>query len=64
MRAPAAADEPVPGGALVVGGVKYDAELPPATAAARRGDPLVKPGAKLGWSFLDNTVGEASGVAV
>ena len=54
-----------PTSALVVGGVKYNAELAPPVpdpnALVNRGDPLVKPGAKLGWSFLDNTVGEANG---
>jgi CHAT domain-containing protein/tetratricopeptide (TPR) repeat protein len=53
-------------GVLVVGGVNYDAELtPPAPnpgAGALRGEPLVKPGAKLGWAALGNTVGEANGV--
>jgi CHAT domain-containing protein len=56
-----------PSDALVVGGVKYEAEPDPPTpdpkSVASRGDPLVKPGANLGWSFLGNTVGEASGVA-
>ncbi len=53
-----------PTGALVVGGVKYDADrAPPApNAVATRGDPLVKPGAKLGWSFLPGTADEATGV--
>ncbi len=54
-----------PTGALVVGGVKYDAELaPPApnAVASRSGDPLVKPGAKLGWSYLPGTAAEATGV--
>ena len=51
--------------ALVVGGVKYDADVtsPSPTAVASRGDPLLKPGQKLGWGFLDNTVGELNGVA-
>jgi CHAT domain-containing protein/tetratricopeptide (TPR) repeat protein len=54
-----------PVGALVVGGVKYDADVaPPAGAAvASRGEPLLKPGQKLGWGFLPNTVGESRGVA-
>ena len=57
-----------PSEVLVVGGVKYDAELTgpapnPNAAASRSGDPLLKPGQKLGWGFLDNTVGEADGVA-
>jgi len=51
---------------LVVGGVKYDAELKVREASrsvvASRGDPLLKPDQKLGWSFLPNTVGEATGV--
>ncbi len=54
-----------PTGALVVGGVKYDADLaPPApnAVASRSGDPLVKPGAKLGWSYLPGTAAEATGV--
>jgi len=54
-----------PTGALVVGGVKYDAELAfpaPGAVASRSGDPLVKPGAKLGWSFLPGTAAEATGV--
>ena len=56
-----------PAGALVVGGVKYDADLaPPALApnavATRPSDPLVKPGAKLGWSYLPGTAAEATGV--
>ncbi len=51
-----------PAGTLVVGGVRYDAELP-ALAGPKPADPLVKPGAKLGWGFLPNTVGEADGVA-
>ena len=53
-----------PTGALVVGGVKYDADLaPPAPGAVTRpGDPLLKPGAKLGWSFLPGTAAEATGV--
>jgi len=53
-----------PTGVLVVGGVKYDAELSrlaPNTVATR-GDPLVKPGEKLGWSFLPGTAAEATGV--
>ncbi|MBN9120385.1 MAG: tetratricopeptide repeat protein [Planctomycetes bacterium] len=51
-----------PAGALVVGGVNYDAGPAPA-APARRGDPLIKPGAKLTWGALPATVGEADGVA-
>ena len=56
-----------PTSALVVGGVKYDAEIAPPTpapnAVASRGDPLVKPGQKLGWGFLPNTEGEVNGFA-
>jgi CHAT domain-containing protein len=56
-----------PTSALVVGGVNYDADLvspaPNANGVAPRVDPLVKPGQKLGWSFLKNTVGEADGVS-
>jgi CHAT domain-containing protein/tetratricopeptide (TPR) repeat protein len=55
-----------PTNALVVGGVKYDAELasptPAPNAIASRGDPLVKPGQKLGWVFLSNTTAEANGI--
>ena len=54
-----------PTGALVVGGVKYDAELAspaPNPAASHSGEPLLKPGAKLGWSFLPGTAAEATGV--
>jgi CHAT domain-containing protein len=55
-----------PAKTLVVGGVKYDAEaVPPAPGApaARRGEPLVKPDAKLSWAALPATAGEANGVA-
>src|SRR5262249_979272 len=45
--------------ALAVGGVKYDAEPP--VPAGLRGEPLLKPGAKLGWPFLPATVAEANG---
>ncbi len=45
--------------ALVVGGVKYEAEG--IVVAGLRGEPLVKPGAKLGWPFLRGTVAEANG---
>jgi CHAT domain-containing protein len=55
-----------PANALVVGAVKYDADLaslgPNQNAVAGRGDPLVKPGQKLGWGFLPNTEGEANGI--
>jgi CHAT domain-containing protein len=56
-----------PTAALVVGGVKYDAEVaapsPNPNTVASRGDPLLKPGAKLGWSFLPGTTAEATGVS-
>jgi CHAT domain-containing protein/Tfp pilus assembly protein PilF len=56
-----------PANALVVGGVKYEAEVtlpaPNPDAMTRRGDPLMKPDTKPSWSFLGNTVGEANGVA-
>ncbi len=54
-----------PNGALVVGGVKYDAE-PSAfrsNTIAARGNPLVKPGTRLGWPFLTGTAAEATGVS-
>jgi CHAT domain-containing protein len=54
-----------PSSALVVGGVKYDAELPlPApTAISNSGDPLLKADAKPGWGFLKGTEGELIGVS-
>ena len=56
-----------PSGALVVGAVKYDAELaapaPNPSAGASRGEALLKRDQKLGWGFLPNTAGEANGVA-
>jgi CHAT domain-containing protein/tetratricopeptide (TPR) repeat protein len=52
-----------PAGALVVGAVRYDAEPAPVDVGASRGEPLVKPGAKLSWGLLPNTAGEANGVA-
>jgi CHAT domain-containing protein/tetratricopeptide (TPR) repeat protein len=52
-----------PSGALVVGGVKYDAEPAPPAANRTGGEPLLTPGQKLRWGFLDNTLGEAAGVA-
>ncbi len=52
-----------PAGALVVGGVRYDADLAPAAVTTRGADPLVKPGAKLGWSFLPGTAAETTGVS-
>jgi CHAT domain-containing protein len=62
---PQAPQKNPPTGALVVGGVKYDAEPAPhaGDAVVTRGEPLLKPGQKLGWGFLDNTVGEVNGVA-
>jgi CHAT domain-containing protein len=53
-----------PAHALVVGGVNYDVEVSPRGLApvAGRGEPLMKPGQKIGWSFLSYTVGEADGV--
>jgi CHAT domain-containing protein/tetratricopeptide (TPR) repeat protein len=53
-----------PTGALVVGGVKYDAELSsttPKAVASIRG-PLVQPDEKPGWQFLPGTVAEIGGV--
>ena len=51
-------------GALVVGGVKYDAAVPPAPGATGgHRDAPVKPGGKLAWAFLPGTVAEADGVA-
>jgi CHAT domain-containing protein/tetratricopeptide (TPR) repeat protein len=53
-----------PTGVLVVGGVKYDAELSSVpNASTIRGDPLLKPGEKVGWAFLPGTAAEATGVA-
>ncbi len=49
-----------PTGALVVGGVKYDAEV---SAGPKGTEPLLKPDQKLAWGFLPNTVGELNGVA-
>lgn len=53
-----------PAGALVVGGVKYDADLsqPAPNSVVNRDDPLVKAGAKLGWPYLPGTAVEATGV--
>jgi CHAT domain-containing protein len=47
--------------ALVIGGVKYDAEppLPAPDSGPKRGDPLVKPGDKSGWGNLPGTADEA-----
>jgi CHAT domain-containing protein len=54
-----------PTGLLVVGGVKYDAEVRsrPGTLVASRGEPLVGSTAKAGWPFLDGTLAEARSVA-
>jgi CHAT domain-containing protein/tetratricopeptide (TPR) repeat protein len=52
-------------GVLVVGGVNYDL-APPAPKSGSGGsreEPLLVPGAKLGWPALDNTAGEANGFA-
>jgi CHAT domain-containing protein/tetratricopeptide (TPR) repeat protein len=49
-----------PTSSLVVGGVKYDADV---GGGGKAPDPLVKSGSALGWSFLANTVGEANGVS-
>src|SRR5579883_1764922 len=53
-----------PTSALVVGGVKYDAELaiPTKNAGSRPGDPLVKSGANISWDTLPGTALEANGV--
>ncbi|QJW94815.1 CHAT domain-containing tetratricopeptide repeat protein [Frigoriglobus tundricola] len=56
---PGAARPAPPTGALVVGGVKYDADV---GAGPKGAEPLVKPGARVGWGFLPNTVGELNGV--
>jgi CHAT domain-containing protein len=48
---------------LVVGGVKYDAKLAFGDTVASPSHPQVKGGAKVGWGFLPNTVGELHGVA-
>jgi tetratricopeptide (TPR) repeat protein/CHAT domain-containing protein len=50
-------------GALVVGGVKYDAVVTVDETGAQRGEPLLKPGGKPKWSFLPNTLGELNGIA-
>ncbi|QJX00764.1 CHAT domain-containing tetratricopeptide repeat protein [Frigoriglobus tundricola] len=61
--------EPVknpPSGALVVGGVKYDAEIVPPgpnVIATRSGAPLLKPGQKLDWPYLPGSAVEANGVS-
>jgi CHAT domain-containing protein len=56
-----------PAGVLVVGGVKYDADvtLPKSDplVASRRGDPLVDEKKKPAWGFLPGTAGEAAGYA-
>jgi CHAT domain-containing protein len=49
---------------LVVGGVAFDAELPAADPlAVKPGEPLLKPGQKVGWTALDWTAIEAKGVS-
>jgi CHAT domain-containing protein/tetratricopeptide (TPR) repeat protein len=50
-------------GALVVGGVNYDAEPARVAPARSRGGPRAEPGAGSGWGFLPNTVGELNGIA-
>ena len=49
-------------GVLVVGGVTYDAEPPKTGVVPVPSGPLVKPGAKIGWSPLPGTAAEATGV--
>ncbi len=51
-----------PEGLLAVGGVTYDAELPPPTQRANRGEPLLKPGQQLKWPILKGAEAEANGV--
>ncbi len=53
-----------PQSALVVGGVKYDAEAAnkPSNTYATRGTPLLVPEAKLGWSYLPGSSAEIKGV--
>jgi CHAT domain-containing protein/Tfp pilus assembly protein PilF len=56
----------LPTNALIVGGVKYDAELAVSAATKANGfrsEPLVKPEARVGWSFLPGAVGELNGIA-
>lgn len=54
-----------PNAALVVGGVKYDADTVVAKTESlvKRGEPLLKPDEKRGWGYLPATVGEANGFA-
>ncbi len=51
--------------ALIVGGVKYDAELSSLAlnTLPSRGQPLIKAGARLAWPFLPGTAAEADGVS-
>jgi CHAT domain-containing protein len=53
-----------PNNALVVGGVKYETETlhANATSAESRANPLLKPDARIGWSFLPGSVWELNGV--
>ncbi len=54
-----------PAGALVVGGVAYDADVAaadPKALATRSGDPLLKPGAAARWPALPGAATEATGV--
>jgi len=51
-------------GVLVVGGAAYDSDpAAPIPLALNRGDPLLKPGQKMGWSALPGAAAEAKGVA-
>jgi CHAT domain-containing protein/tetratricopeptide (TPR) repeat protein len=54
-----------PVGALAIGGVKYDLELPTTAPEDAKvpGSPLVKPDDKPEWAFLPATVAEANGFA-
>jgi CHAT domain-containing protein/tetratricopeptide (TPR) repeat protein len=54
-----------PVGFLVVGGVKYDADVAaqPGTLVAVRGEPLLRSDVKGSWPFLAGTLAEARGVA-
>jgi CHAT domain-containing protein len=53
-----------PANALVVGSVKYDAELslPSRPVIGSLGEPLLKADDKMNWGFLPDTVGELKGV--
>lgn len=58
-----APDRHVPDRALVVGGVKYDAESPAPAAVTGRADLGLQPGAKVSWPPLPATAAESAGVA-